>query len=377
MPSGKKIAIVYDWIDKWGGVERVLLTLHDMFPKADFYTSYFDFQKAAWAKNLNVKTSFVNSLPSVIRTSRVLSLPFYPFAFETLDLSAYDLVISITSTFAKSVVTKPGSRHICYLLTPTRFLWITPDLYLNNMQQTLLSPLINHLKSWDKVVANRPDKIISISRTVADRCRQYYQRESEVIYPPFDIEYWGSIKNVMPERSDRMMLTDKFYLVVSRLEPYKKVDLVLRCFKKLKWPLVVVGMGTQEDNLKKMAGENITFLKGLSDKELGWLYSHAEALIMPQNEDFGYVALEAQFFGCPVIAYRKGGSSETITDGQTGLFFDEQTDSSLIKILERFHTMSYNLKSATRATGLKNIEKFSRIEFEKKFVQVINSKVKS
>ena len=372
MPSGKKIAIVYDWIDKWGGVERVLLTLHDMFPKADFYTSYFDSQKAAWARSFRIRTSFVDRLPAAMKNSRLLSLPFYPFAFETLDLSAYDLIISVTSSFAKSVITKPGSRHICYLLTPTRFLWVTPNLYLNKLQQLVLSPFINHLKKWDKVVAYRPDKIISISQTVANRCRQYYQRESKVVYPPFDMDYWNGIKsNIKTQKSKLQIKNQKFFLIVSRLEPYKKVDLVLQLFKKLKRLLVIVGTGTQEEKLKKIAEKNVLFLKGLTDEEMGWLYSRAEALIMPQEEDFGYVALEAQFFGCPVIAYGKGGARETITEGKTGLFFGEQTNTSLLKILARFHTISYNLKDSTQTIGIENSEKFSKIKFINHFLNEI------
>ncbi len=374
MLSDKKIAIVYDWIDKWGGVERVLLTLHEIFPQAKFYTSYINPQGGNWAKDLNIKTSFIQQLPAFIKNNRIRSLPFYPLAFERYDLNNYDIVISVSSSFAKSVIAKPGTFHISYLLTPTRFLWIYPEFYTNNWRKILFSPFINHLKSWDYTAAQRPDKIISISQTVADRCRRFYQRKSTVIYPPFDIDYWSKIKSQVPsskfQTNSKIQIPKKYYLVVSRLEPYKKIDLVVQSFNRLHSELIIVGEGTQEDKLKKMAGRNIMFLNRLTDEELAWLYQHAEALIMPQEEDFGYTAVEAQFFGCPVIAYRKGGAVETIVEGKTGIFFDIQNTGALEKALARFHTISYNLKESTGLQGVKNAEKFSKIKFISNFLNL-------
>ncbi len=224
----RKIAIVYDWIDKWGGVERVLLTLHEMFPQAVFYSSYYSPQKAGWAKDLKIKTSFIQKFPRFVRENRTVSFPFYPYAFESFNFNNYDLVISVTSSFAKSVITKPRTFHICYLLTPTRYLWMNEDLYIkNNFTRSVLSGYFQKLKEWDYVAAQRPDKIISISKTVADRCRKFYKRESEVIYPPFDIQYWEKIKyeilNSKSEiNSNFKIINKKYFLVVSRLEPYKK-----------------------------------------------------------------------------------------------------------------------------------------------------------
>lgn len=363
-----KIAIVYDWIDKWGGVERVLLTLHEIFPTAYFYTSYFDSERALWAKDLKIKTSFIQKLPIFIRRNRLASFPFYPFAFESFDFSDYDIVISVTSSFAKSIITKPKTFHICYLLTPTRYFWF--------MREQYRVPEIGYLKKWDFIAAQRPDKIISISETVAQRCQRYYQRRSEVIYPPFDIDYWKSIKSKFTisnfQKNFKFQIPNlkNYYLVVSRLEPYKEVDLIVRLFRQLDYRLVIVGEGSQKNNLKKIAGENVIFLSGLTDQELGWLYSKAQALIMPQEEDFGYTALEAQFFSCPVIAYGKGGVKETVLEGKTGLFFNEQTEKSFSSALERFHTISYNLKESTRVYGLKNVVKFHKSIFVKKFIDL-------
>ncbi len=346
MKNYKKIAIVYDWVDKWGGVERILLYLNQLFPDADFFTSYVDLKKAPWAKDLNIKTSFIQTLPNFIKNSRLLSLPFYPYAFQSFDFSSYDLVISITSSFAKSIITKPETFHLCYLLTPTRFLWDFSDIYLKKYK--FLSGYIKRLKKWDYQAAQRPDKIISISKTVADRCLKYYKRQSKVIYPPFHKQYWCGIKSKIQQQKiqikSELIGLNNYYLTVSRLEPYKKIDLAVKTFNQLNQPLIVVGTGSQENKLKQIAKSNITFLKEISDAELAWLYSHAKALIMPQEEDFGYVAVEAGFFNLPIVAFKKGGATEIVIDGKTGIFFDEQTEESLIRALETFQGKSYNFK---------------------------------
>ena len=361
-----KVAIVYDWIDKWGGVERVLLELHKMYPQAIFYTSYYDSKKAPWAKDLKIKTSFIQNLPKFIRESRIFSLIFYPFAFESFNFSEYDLVISVTSSFAKAVITSPKLKHICYLLTPTRFLWSHEKEYVSNGYWLMVIGywlLRKGLKRWDRIVAQRPDKVISISQTVADRCLKYYGRKSEVIYPGMDMQYWKNVKSMLNNKTQN----SSYFLVVSRLEKYKKVDLVIETFNQLQDNLIIVGEGTEEKKLKKLAGNNIQFISNISDMELAQIYSQAQALIMPQEEDFGLVVLEAQFFGCPVIAYTKGGATETIIEGKTGLFFKNQTRESLRDALERFKKISYNLKSSTVSYGKINAEKFSLVEFKKKF----------
>ncbi len=374
-----KIAIVYDWIDKWGGVERVLLTLHEMFPDAVFYTSYYDSQKAAWAKDLNIKTSFIQKLPKFIKKNRILSFPFYPFAFESFDFTYFDLVISVTSSFAKSVITRPETKHICYLLTPARYLWTDPEIYLGRgIKSTLLAPYLAYLKKWDFVAAQRPDKMISISKTVADRCKKYYKRNSKVICPPFDEEYWEKIK--LANRNSKFetnpnfqnINSQKYYLLVSRLEPYKKIDLAVQSINRLGMPLIIVGIGSEEKKLKQLANKNVQFIPYVTDEELGHLYSNAMALIMPQEEDFGYVSLEAQFFGCPVIAYDRGGAKETVVEGQTGLFFSGQSVPSLGEALERFEVMSYNLKASTKRYGSNQVERFSKKKFINQFSQVVN-----
>lgn len=383
---GKKIAIVYDWIDKWGGVERVLLTFHEMFPEAIFYTSYFDQQTASWAKDLNIKTSFLQKFPSFIKKSRILSFPFYPFVFESFDFSNYDLVVSVTSSFAKSIITKPGTKHLCYLLTSTRYLWShQQDYFKNSLVRGLVRGYLDNIKKWDWVAGQRPDKIISISETVKKRCLKYYQQNSEVIYPAFDLKYWKEIKSKIINskfqiNSKLKIPNSKFFLVVSRLEPYKKVDLVINTFNQLNTSIVrlsntrhllIVGEGSQKEQLKQIAGKNIVFLSGLSDIELGYLYANSQALIMPQEEDFGYVSLESQLFGCPVIAYKKGGALETVVNEKTGIFFINQNKQSLRRAIERFNKIKYNLRNKVREFGMKNIERFSKEKFIDNFLKIL------
>jgi len=365
----KKIAIVYDWIDSWGGVERILLTFHEMFPNADFYTSYVDYNKAKWAKNFKIKTSFIQNLPNFIKKNRKLSFPLYSYAFESFNFSEYDVVISVTSSFAKAVITKPGTLHICYLLTPTRYFWLYPEQYLSGWISILGKSYLNEMKHWDYIVAQRPDKIVAISKTVADRCKKYYRRTAQVIYPGFDIKYWSDVKSkIKSQKSKIQVKNQKFYLVVSRLEPYKKVDLAVEVFNKIGKNLVIVGKGTQINKLKQLAKPNIQYISDITDRELAILYSKAEGLIMSQEEDFGYVALEAQFFGCPIIAYAKGGVLETVIENKTGVFFQEQTNACLKQALEKYGKIKQVLKQNLKISNFARFDKFSPNKFRKDFI---------
>ena len=374
MSSQKKIAIIYDWIDKWGGVERVLLNLHEIFPNAVFFTSYYDEKKADWAKNLKIKASFLQKFPNFIKKNRILSFIFYPFAFESFNFTEYDLVISVTSSFAKSIITKPSTVHICYLLTPTRYLWSHERIYLNNkLVRSLVMGYLEKIKRWDYIAAQRPDKIISISKTVKERCLKYYKRNSTVVYPGFDAKYWKKISNLKAQISNPQLKSQNYFLVVSRLEKYKKVDLAIGVFNKLNKLLVVVGEGSEEKKLKELAKSNIVFLSKITDAELGGLYENAQALIMPQEEDFGYVALEAQFFNRPIISYKKGGALETIVNNKTGIFFDKQTVASLSRAIERFKKIKYNLGRKVAENAVQNLKRFDKKIFINSFKNVIST----
>ena len=368
-----KTAIVYDWIDRWGGVERLLLELHTLFPDADFFTSTVDLQKAPWAKRLTIKTSFLQRLPDFIKKSRIMSLFFYPFAFESLSFEEYDLVISVTSSFAKSIITKPQTKHICTLLTPSRYLLLYPHPFEKGLFSLLLSPYLSFMRRWDKIAAQRPDEIIAISEEVAKRCKKYYHRESTVIYPPFDVNHWMKLKPASNTQS-RLLPEgwNDYYLVVSRLEPYKKVNLVIEAFNQLpQSKLVVVGKGSLLDKYKNLSRENTIFLQDVDDSQLASLYTSAKALIMMQVEDFGYTALEAQFFGCPVLAYGKGGILETVIEGKTGIFFSHQTLGDLVATLERFDKISYNFKRNMQILGHNQAQRFETEVFVKKLKQIL------
>ena len=368
-----KIAIVYDWIDKWGGVERILLNLHELYPEADFYTSYYDNERAPWARNLHIQTSFIQKLPGFIKKSRILSLILYPLAFETFNFSEYDIVISVSSSFAKSVITKPQTKHISVLLTPTRYFWGQSKEYLTSRIKNIGNTFFGgYLRTWDFIAAQRIDKIVAISHIVAERCQKYYKREAEVVYPPFDQEYWSSIEKTDLEEHTVELPKGNYFLLVSRLEPYKRVDLAVETFNNLKdKTLVIVGTGTNENELKKKSNKNIVYFKNISDYQLAYLYQHAEALIMPQEEDFGYVALESQFFGCPIISYRPSGAVETINEGKTGIFFEEATSDALYNKIAEFDIISYKLKQSCAQLGKKQVESFSSTVFKRKFESII------
>lgn len=365
-----KIALVYDWMDSWGGIERVLLTVNEMIPRADWYTSVFDVNKASWANKLQPRTSFIQLLPSFIKKSRKLSTPFYPFAFESFDFSDYDIVLSVTSSFAKGIITGPNTKHISYFLTPPRYFWTHRREYQTNIP--VLQPYLTYLKKWDTLAAHRPDIIIAISKTVQDRITKTYNLASQVIYPPFDIEYWERFKS--HNASGKKQAKSRYYLVVSRLEPYKRVDLVINAFNHmLDRKLLVVGDGTLRTSLARQARENIHLLGHVPDKTLATLYQDAKALVMPQEEDFGMVALEAQFFGCPVIAYNKGGVTETARDGITAIFFDSQTVGAIQSAIAKYEKIAYTLKKSTEKLGPESVKKFGKKSFVKEFGQLINA----
>ncbi len=350
----KRIAFVYDWVDSWGGAERILQILYKEFPTADFYTSAVSKSRAPWAKEIPFQTSFIQKLPRFIRRSRVLSVLLYPFAFETFDFSRYQTVVSITSSFAKGIVTRPETNHISYIFTPTRFLWGQIDLYIGSKLQAFLSLYIQYIRRWDWVAAQRPDTLLTLSKAVQKRITETYGRSSTVLYPPFDFKYWDALH----KKSQRSPEKD-YYLVVSRLEPYKRVDLTIKAFRKMQdKKLVIVGQGRLKEKLEQLISPNISLQTRVSDQQLAQLYTNARALIMPQEEDFGYVALEALACHCPVIALGTGGARETVVEGKTGMFFEDQARSSLIEAIAKFEKVSYTLSQELEEAREKQLEKF-------------------
>jgi len=372
-----KTAIVYDRVNKWGGAESVLLALHEIFPDAPLYTSVYDKNKAPWAEVFSrIIPSFLQKIP-VLRNYHELLGWLTPIAYETFSFDEYDLVISVTSEAVKGIITKPQTLHICYCLTPTRYLWSGYEEYLNNPPTSLnwipfykyiSQPFLRYTKYWDYMAAQRPDVMVGISTSVQKRIKKYYQRDSELIFPPVDIDKFR-IANKKQITKDK---NKDYYLYVGRLVPYKKVGLAVEAFNDLRLPLVIIGTGSEESKLKSMANKNIIFKGFVAETELPQYFREAKAFIYPQEEDFGITAVEAQAAGCPLIAYRAGGALDTVVDPSTGpgrfatgIFFNEQTKESLIEAIKYFDDLNH--RSIQPQNCVKNAAKFSKDIFKKKF----------
>ena len=352
-----KIALVYDRVNKIGGAERVLETLHEIWPEAPLYTAVYYPAGAPWAKKFKVMPSFLNKWP-LAKKHHELYPWLTPLAFESFDFSDFDLVISLTSAEAKGIITKPKTKHLCYCLTPTRYLWSGyHDYFFNKGLRWLVQPVVGWLRGWDKIAAQRPDEYLAISQEVQRRIKKYYQRESIVLYPPVDTEkFYPAEKN---QKGD-------YFLIVSRLVSYKKIDLAVRAFNKLCLPLKIIGTGKQMFKLKTSAASNIEFLGELTDQELLSYYQNCRALIFPQEEDFGLVPLEAQACGKPVIALAKGGALETVIEGKTGTFFKSPSVKALMEKVKSFKDKNYQPEDCRQ-----NAEKFDKEIFKKKFKQLV------
>lgn len=348
-----KVALVYDRVNKWGGAERVLLALHELFPDAPLYTSVYNQEKARWADTFHVRTSYLQSFPYASASHEYYAL-FMPTAFEQFSFDGYDLVISVTSEAAKGIITKPQTKHISYVLTPTRYLWSGYDEYFASpFLRTLSRPAISYLRYWDTIAAQRPDVMVAISEEVRTRINTYYQREADVIYPPL----------VPPEKSTKqipLVTPEPYFLIVSRLVPYKRVDLAVKACTELNLPLIVIGTGSESRKLESMAGPSVRFLGSLSDEVLAAYYEKCRGLIFPGTEDFGLTTLEAQYYGKPVIAYKKGGALETVIEKKTGIFFPSQTVKALKQALLSFETQRFQADAAKAQAARFNNERFRR-----------------
>lgn len=330
-----KLAIVHDYLNQYGGAERVLEELHAIWPDAPVYTSIF----AAEAmpplyREMQIHTSFMQWLPGVTRHHQPY-LPLYPLAFEALDLSSYEVVLSNSSAFAKAVITPPSTLHVCYCLTPMRWAWSYHEYVrrerLGWTARLLLPGYIALLRLWDVASANRVDHFIGISHAVAARIRKYYRREAAVIYPPVNTRAFAPAGR-----------TEDYYLVVSRLIPYKRIDLAVEACTRLGRRLLVVGGGRDRARLERLAGPTVEFLGRVSERELADLYARCRALIFPGEEDFGIVPLEAQAAGRPVVAYGAGGALETVIDGHTGVHFFAPTAESLADAILRLESLAFD-----------------------------------
>ena len=354
-----KVALVYDRVNKWGGAERVLMALHELFPAAPLYTSVYNAKRAAWAKVFEVKTSFLQKLSAAHSNHEFI--PFLmPLVVEHFSFDEYDLVISLTSEAAKGILTKPGTKHICYCLTPTRYLWSGYKDYLNTkVKQTLASPFISYLRKWDKLAARRPDVFVAASEEVKQRIKKYYNQDADaVIYPP---------TNLKDKNGGDNKKNGDYFLVVSRFVPYKRIDLAIAACNALRVPLKIIGRGREEGRLRAMAGKTVEFVGSVSDGQLITYYKNCKALIFPGVEDFGLTIIEAQMFGKPVIAFRGGGALETVVEGKTGSFFAKQTKEALKEIL-----ITFNSKKFHPDTCKMQADKFSLRVFKEQFVKLVD-----
>ena len=360
-----KIALVHDHLNQLGGAERVVLSFKNIWPKAPIFTLLFDKKSTGKVfSNLDVRESFIRKLPFADRFFKWY-LPFMPSAIEYLPVGPYDVVLSSASAYAKGVIVNPHALHICYCHTPTRYLWSDTLSYVEELRQgglvkKVIPLMLTWLRVWDESAARRVDYFIANSQFIADRIRRYYHRESTVIYPPVD--------------TDKFKIADKigdYFVIVSRLRPYKRVDLAIQAFNRTRIPLKIIGIGEDEKRLRAMAKDNIEFLGAVSDEERNKIVAEARAFIHPQEEDFGITAVEAMAAGRPVIAYRSGGAKETIVHGKTGYFFEEQTWDSLADAVIRFQYQEKDFDPVF----IKNwAEKFSRERFEREIKQFVESK---
>lgn len=369
-----RLAIIHDDFMQWGGAERLVLAMAEIWPGAPIYTAIYD--EKILPKDFpkeRLIPSFLQGLPLSRTLYRQLFF-LHPLAFESFNFNKFDVVISSTTRFAKSIVTQPQTLHICYCNTPPRFLWM-PRVYFATKKfnplfwpfyRLILPPLLSYLRLHDQTAAQRVDYFIANSKNVAARIKKYYNRESAVIYPFVETARFARPRIQTDEK--RIETDRNYFLIVSRLGGHKRVDLAISAFNKLGWPLKIIGTGPEEKKYKKMAKSNISFLGQISDEEVVRYYQNCIALIYPQEEDFGITALEAMAAGKPVIAYKRGGVLETIVHGITGEFFYPQTVDALFTVLKNFEPEKYKPEACRGQAA-----KFSKERFVKELKAKITS----
>jgi len=361
-----KVAIVHDWLVTYAGAERVLEEIINCFPEADLF-AIVDFvpqNERSFLKDKPVKTSFIQKLPLAKKKYRAY-LPFMPLAVEQFDLSGYDIVISSSHAVAKGVITGPDQLHISYVHSPMRYAWDLQHQYLKEtgldrgLKGWLAKRELHKLRMWDLRTANGVDHFLANSRFIARRIWKVYRREATVIYPPVDIDSF----TLCEQKED-------FFLTASRMVPYKKIDLIAEGFSLMPDNrLYIIGDGPDFDKVKSKAGANVELLGYQPFEVLRDYMQRAKAFVFAAEEDFGIVPVEAQACGTPVIAYGKGGALETVTEGETGLFFDAQTTSSIIEAVHRFEDMKDSfIPAKIREKSLR----FSKDRFKREFMSFVD-----
>ncbi|MFO7980169.1 MAG: glycosyltransferase [Candidatus Aminicenantes bacterium] len=361
--DNKKVALVHDWLTGRRGGEKVLEVLSEIYPKAPIFTLFhFPGSQVKEIEEKRIVTSFIQKMPFLKNKYRFY-LPLYPVGAELFDLQGYDMIVSSSHCIAKGVIPRPDALHISYIHSPMRYAWNQYFSYfsrqrLNVFSRMLIPPIIHWLRIWDESSSRRVDHFIANSKTVSGRIHKYYRRESDVVHPPVDVKFFR------PGEQSK-----NYYLIVSALVPYKRIDLAVEAFNRTGETLNVVGTGPDYKRLKKQAKNNIKFLGQVSPQELLKIYQGANALIMPGEEDFGINSLESQACGIPVIAYGRGGATETVVSGLTGLFFKKLNVENLLSVLDKFKKLPFN-KTEIR----KNALKYSRNNFKQKISSYLEEK---
>jgi glycosyltransferase involved in cell wall biosynthesis len=332
---GPRVALVHDWLNQMGGAEQVLENLVSLFPGAPVYTSIYAPKSVAAAyRAWDIRTTWMDKLPGV-KQHHQLFFPIYPLAFESLQLDSYDVVLSNKSGFCHGVITPPETVHVCYCLTPTRYVWRYHDYArresIGRLARAALQPVLYALRMWDRLAADRVDRFVAISKEIQQRIKKYYRRDSIIVYPPVETERFQPASSY-----------DDYYLSVGRLVPYKRVDLAVQACTQLGLPLKVAGKGRDLARLRAIAGPTVEFLGYVPDEELGDLMAHCRAFLFPGAEDFGIAPIQAMAAGRPVIAYAYGGALETVVEGVSGLLFHKQSVPALVEALQRFEADRYD-----------------------------------
>lgn len=362
-----RIAIVHDYLTHFGGAERVLKAVMELFPHAPIFTLVYDkSQMGNFVPARRLRTSFLQQFPGARRSHRYLPLTLMPFAIEQFDFSEYDVVLSLSHSFSKGVITGANTLHISYCFTPTRYIWDGSHRYVrefsrNSLFQNLAPIALSYVRMWDYYAAKRADRYVTLSKYVAGRIHKYYGYKPTVIYPPVEIERFTPSASI-----------EDYYIVVSRLVPYKRVDIAIEACNTLGRKLKVIGTGPEMEDLKRRAGNTIEFLGFVPDEQLPALYAKSRALLFPQEEDFGITPLEAAASGRPTIAYAAGGARETIQDGITGVFFPHQTAHDLVEAIQKFETMQWNSEKI-----ISHAQTFSQQRFLREMEEYVHNQWKA
>ena len=343
-----RVALVYDRLNKMGGAEQVLIAFHALFPEGDWYTSFWNPVTAPFSRHWRV-----HSFPYLHNYHEWFPW-LMPFIFESYNFSQYDLVISIGSAESKGVITRPRTIHLNYCLTPTRSLYSHAD---EDHSSGLYRAIAGLLRNWDLVASTRPDEMIAISTQVKKRIKEVYKRSSDTIFPPVNTNRFKVSTDV-----------GNYFLVVSRLVPYEKIDILVRAANLSHKNLVIIGEGSEKRKLIKLAGPTVKLLGVIRDADLPSFYSHCLAYLQANEEDFGISMCEAQSAGKPVIAYNRGGAQDIVIPGKTGILLDDNSVTSFTKALTQFDTMAF-----VSADCVKNAKRFDKNIWAKQIKERINA----